>query len=318
MLGTNRRLFLESSLSAALGTAFARRAQAQGAGPAKSVDAPGLLDRTGVALYTVRDQMKTDAAATLAAIAKLGYGYVEGALSPSLAPLLQAAGLRQVSAYVPTYLVTGNRQAWTAAGELLPESYTFQHAVDEANGRGVRYLVVTYLMPAERGGADAYRRVAAQLDKAGEACRKAGLGFAYHAHAFEYEPVSGVRPIDVLLKETSPQHLGLELDTFWASIAGQDPAAMVKALAGRVPLVHLKDKAKGTPVQYDERKVPKEAFKEIGGGSVDFAAFFKAATAAGVRYFYVEQDHCVGSTPLDSLRASHEAIARLAAAGARA
>jgi sugar phosphate isomerase/epimerase len=319
MLETGRRAFLEASLTAALGAAVTRHAHGQGAGPAKPVDAPSVLDRTGVALYTVREQMKADAAATLAAIAKLGYGYVEGGLNvPGLAAAAKAAGLRQASAYLPTYLVTGNRQAWSAAGELLPEAYTLDHAVDEAKGAGLQYLVVTYLMPAERGGLDVYRRVAAQLDKAGETCQKTGLGFAYHAHAFEYEPVEGVRPIDVLLKETQPAHLGLELDTFWASIAGQDPAAMVKQHAGRVPLVHLKDKATGTPVQYDERKVPEEAFKEIGGGEVDFGAFFEAASAAGVRYFYVEQDHCVGSTPLDSLRASHDAIAKLAAAGARA
>jgi sugar phosphate isomerase/epimerase len=318
MLETGRRSFLETLLAAAIGTALAGRSSAQGAGAVKAADATGILDRTGVALYTVRDQMKGDAAATLAAIAKLGYGYVEGSLVPSLAPGLEPAKLRQVSAYVPTYLVTGNRQAWTVDGApLLPESYTLQQAIDDAKGRGIRFLVVTYLQKAERGGLDVYRRVAGQLDKAGEACRKAGLGFAYHAHAFEYEAVEGVRPIDLLLKETSPAHLGLELDTFWASIAGQDPSAMVAAHKGRVPLVHLKDKAKGTPVQYDERKVPKEAFKEIGGGELDFAAFFRAATAAGVEYLYVEQDYCVGSTPLDSLRASHDAI-RTLAAGARA
>jgi sugar phosphate isomerase/epimerase len=74
-----------------------------------------------------------------------------------------------------------------------------------------------------------------------------------------------------------------------------------------VPLVHLKDKAKGTPVQYDEARVPKEAFKEVGAGEIDYAAFLPAAAKAGVKYYYVEQDHCAGS-PLDSLRASRKAI----------
>jgi sugar phosphate isomerase/epimerase len=162
-------------------------------------------------------------------------------------------------------------------------------------------------MRPERGGIDAYRGLAAKLAKAGEACRKAGLGLGYHAHAFEYEPMGGVRPIDVLLKETPKDLLGLELDTFWASIAGVDPVKMVQTHAGRVPLVHLKDKAKGTPVQYDEARVPKEAFKEVGAGEIDYAAFLPAAAKAGVKYYYVEQDHCAGS-PLDSLRASRKAI----------
>ena len=257
--------------------------------------------------------MMKDPAPTLEAIAKLGYRYVEGGLLPSLAPAVKAAGLQQVSAYAPTYLVTGNRQAWTGRGELLPESYTWEQAVEEAKGRGLQYLVIAYLTRAERGTLDDYRRVAAKLDKAGETCRKAGLTLAYHAHAFEYEAISGVRPLDLLLKETSPAHLSLELDTFWASIAGVDPVKMIEANAGRVPLVHLKDKAKGTPVQYDEGKVPKEAFKEVGGGVVDFAAFFKAAAQTGVRYCYVEQDHCVGSTPLDSLRASYAQVRKLTA-----
>jgi sugar phosphate isomerase/epimerase len=173
--------------------------------------------------------------------------------------------------------------------------------------------VIAYLKQAERGGLDDYRRLAAKLDKAGEACQKAGLTLAYHAHAFEYEAIDGVRPLDLMLKETSPAHLALELDTFWASIAGQDPVTMLAAHKGRVPLVHLKDKARGTPVQYDDGKVPKDAFKEVGNGEVDYAAFFKLAAEAGVRYYYVEQDHCVGSTPLSSLRTSYANIRKLTA-----
>jgi sugar phosphate isomerase/epimerase len=307
MIEATRRSFLQSSLLAAVGAAGAARASAQAPGAPDSI-----LDRTGVALYTVRDLMK-DPAPTLEAIAKLGYRYVEGALLPSLAPAVKAAGLRQVSAYVPTYLVTGNRHAWARAGDLLPESYSWERAVSEAKERGLQYLVVTYLMKAERGSLDDYRRVAAQLDKAGEACRKAGLTFAYHAHSFEYEPISGVRPLDLLLKETSPSHLSLELDTFWASIAGQDPAAMLAAHKGRVPLVHLKDKAKGTPVSFDETKAPQEAFKEVGNGAIDYAAFFKLAPEAGVQYYNVEQDYCLGSTPLDSLRTSYANIRKLTA-----
>lgn len=306
MIHATRRSFLESTFLSACGLAGASWAHGE-TGSATG----GILDRTGVALFTVRELME-DPGPTLEAIARMGYRCVEGALVPSLAAAVKAAGLEQVSAYAPTYLVTGNRQAWAGGGPpLLPESYTWEQAVEEAKGRGLQYLVIAYLQKAERGGLDDYRRLAARLDKAGETCRKAGLTLAYHAHAFEYEAIDGIRPLDLLLKETAPAHLTLELDTFWASIAGQDPVAMLSAHKGRVPLVHLKDKARGTPVQYDETKVPKEAFKEVGNGEVDYAAFFKLAAQAGVRYFYVEQDHCVGSTPLDSLRTSYASIRKL-------
>jgi sugar phosphate isomerase/epimerase len=304
----SRRSFLKSSAVGTAGLMAPALTPAPGAEAAQT----DILDHLGVALYTVRDQMKTDAAGTLKAIADLGYRYVESALLPSLGPALKAAGLKQASAYAPTYLVTGNRQAWAGSGNLLPEDYSWSQAIEEGKAQGLEYLVIVYLMRGERGGLDVYRDLGARLAKAGEACRKAGLGLAYHPHAFEYEAIGGVRPIEVLLKETAKDLLGLELDTFWASIAGVDPVKMVQTYAGRVPLVHLKDKATGTPVQYDEGKVPKEAFKEVGRGVIDFAAFLSAAKKSGVKYYYVEQDYC-GGNPLDCLRTSRQALAALAA-----
>jgi hypothetical protein len=75
---------------------------------------------------------------------------------------------------------------------MLPESYNWNQAIDEAKAQGLEYLVIVYLMKAERGGLDVYKDLAARLAKAGEACRKAGLGLAYHPHAFEYEMIDGV------------------------------------------------------------------------------------------------------------------------------
>jgi sugar phosphate isomerase/epimerase len=310
MAGTrfSRRSFLKSS---AVGTAglLAPTLLRPSAAPAAEAD---ILERLGVALYTVRDQMQADPVGTLKAIADLGYRYVESALLPSLGPALKAAGLKQASAYAPTYVITGNRKAWAGAGDLLPEGYSWSQVIDEAKKQGLQYLVIVYLMREERGGLDVYRALAAKLAKAGEACHKAGLGLTYHPHAFEYEAIEGVRPIELLLKETPKEALALELDTFWASIAGVDPVKMVQAHSGRVPLVHLKDKAAGTPVQYDEGKVPKEAFKEVGRGAIDFAAFLPAAAKAGVKYYYVEQDYSTGS-PLDSLRTTRQALTALVA-----
>jgi sugar phosphate isomerase/epimerase len=303
-----RRSFLKSSAAGTAGLMAPALLRSSSAHAAEA----GVLEHLGVALYTVRDQMKADAAGTLKAIADLGYRYVETGLLPALGPALKAAGLKQASAYAPTYLVTGNRKAWAGSGDMLPEGYSWSQAIDEAKSQGLEYLVIVYLMRAERGGLDVYRDLATKLAKAGEACRKAGLGLAYHPHAFEYEAIDGVRPIELLLKETPKESLGLELDTFWSSIAGVDPVKMVQTHSGRVPLVHLKDKATGTAVQFDEGKVPKEAFKEIGRGTIDYAAFLPAAAKAGVKYYYVEQDFSTGS-PLDSLRTSRQALAALVA-----
>ena len=222
----SRRSFLTSTAAGTLATLASLGLRRAAADPATA----GILDRLGVALYTVRDQMKADAAGTLKAIADLGYRYAEGYLHPSIAPVARAVGLEQASAYAPTYLLTGNRAAWASSGqELLPESYDWGHALADAKALGLEYLVIVYLQKAERGGLDVYRDLARRLAKAGETTRKAGLRLAYHAHAFEYEAIDGVRPIDLLLEETPKDLLGLELDAFWASIAGVDPTKMVEA-----------------------------------------------------------------------------------------
>src|SRR5688572_9597156 len=186
----SRRSFLKSS---AVGTAGLLAPALLRPSAAQSAEAD-ILERLGVALYTVRDQMQADPVGTLKAIADLGYRYVESALLPSLGTALKAAGLKQASAYAPTYVITGNRKAWSGAGDLLPEGYSWSQVIDEARKQGLQYLVIVYLMREERGGLDVYRDLAAKLAKAGEACHKAGLGLTYHPHAFEYEAIEGVRP----------------------------------------------------------------------------------------------------------------------------
>ena len=103
--------------------------------------------------------------------------------------------------------------------------------------------------------------------------------------------------------------VSLELDVFWVSVAGGDPAEMIQRLSGRVPLLHLKDKAQGTPVMYKE-SVPRTAFKEVGNGVLDWPKVLRAAAAANVAHYFVEQDQTPGD-PVDSLRQSFSYLSRL-------
>ena len=192
-----------------------------------------------------------------------------------------------------------------------PRATRSTRAILEAKERGLQYLVVTYLQKAERGGLDVYRRVASQLDKAGEACRKAG----HHARLSRalVRVRADVRaPLEVLLKETSPSHLSLELDTFWASIAGHDPVAVPTAHKGTSAARPPEGQGQDTPVSFDETKAPKDAFKEVGNGVIDYAAFF--SRVCGRRpVLQRREDYCLGSTPLDSLRRSYANIQKLTA-----
>ena len=102
--------------------------------------------------------------------------------------------------------------------------------------------------------------------------------------------MGGVRPIDLMLKETNPQHLTLELDTFWASIAGQDPVKMLETHKGRVPLVHLKDLKKGVATGSLAGHTELTNDVALGTGQVNWPALLRAAQKVGVKYYFIEDE----------------------------
>ena len=255
----------------------------------------------GVQLYTVRDQIVKDPAPTLKAIAAIGYKEVEvqRATMATVAPLAKQHGLTPVSIHVDGALITGN------PGAALPAGYDLAACIRDAQGLGAKYLVMPYLAPNERPkDAAGFTAFGQTLQKAGEQITKAGLGFCYHNHAFEFAPLpDGRRPLDVMLAACDPATVKLELDVFWVSVTGADPVALIKQYSGRISLMHLKDKAKGAPTALDEQ-VPPTTFVEVGSGAIDFPAVLSAAAAAKVEHYFVEQDHTAGD-PIDSLRKSY-------------
>jgi sugar phosphate isomerase/epimerase len=273
----SRRRFLQaSSLAAALGSAARAKK----------------LQAVGVELYTVRSLLPEKPAETLRAIDAMGYREDEGNAADlgKIVPALEGLHLKFVSAHVDAQLLL--------KGKDDDVSRTF--ASVKKSGAG--YAVFPYLPPADRGGLEAIRRLADTLNRLGRKCRAEGLQLCYHNHAFEFEPMEGTTPLAVMMDNTDKRDVGLELDAFWVSVAGHDPVEMLKKYSGRVQLVHLKDKAEGTPVMYKESP-GKQAFKEIGNGVLDWAKVLRAATAAGVKHYFVEQDQTPGD-PLDSLRQS--------------
>ena len=247
----------------------------------------------GVELYTVRTIMPADPAGTIKTIAEIGYKEVEC----SAADLVKHAALfKQHGLTVPAIHADSNL---ILKGEM-------GKTIDDAKTHGVRYIVMPYIMPNLRGSLDGYREIADKMNAAGEACAKTGIQFCYHNHAFEFGGERGQRPWDVFIEKWDKKLVALELDVFWLSVAGQIPSDVIRQFAGRVPLVHLKDKAFGTPVQYTE-KVPPSAFRAVATGTLDFVSIIRACEKAGVKHYFVEQDQTPGP-PLDSLRLSYNSI----------
>jgi sugar phosphate isomerase/epimerase len=250
----------------------------------------------GVQLYTVRDQLKKQPAETLKAIAAIGYKEVElaGSEVDKLVPLAKESGLTPVSTHIDGALVLKD----------TPQE-TLDKTFDGIASLGLKYALMAYVPPEQRGKeAGDYKKFGDRMNQVAQSAKRAGLAFGYHNHAFEFGKLAdGTRPLDTILESFDPALVRFEIDVFWVSVTGNDPVALIQKLGKRVMMVHLKDKAEGTPVQFNEN-VAHTAFKEVGAGTVDIPGVLKAARATGVEHYFVEQDYTPGD-PLESLKKSY-------------
>ena len=294
MSNLTRREMLGTVPAAMAGAwALGGRAEAQG-------KAAGYVPKAlGVQLYTVRGQLE-DLDTTLGAIKTVGFDEVE-TLRPilkALPPLLKKHGLKAPSGHFDAPLVLDlGENAKTAL-----KGYTLDQAIEEAKAADMRYFVLAYIGSQDRTSLDDYKRHADAMNTAAGKLKQAGLQFCYHHHSFEFVKYGEQTGWDVLVSRLDKDLVGFEVDVFWLAAAGLDPAATITTLGKRVKLVHLKDRAAGAP-ELDESKVPKEAFKEVGSGTLDMPAILKACKAVGVAHYFVEQDQ-VPADPIASLKQS--------------
>lgn len=245
----------------------------------------------GLQLYTVRDETAKDFAGAVRRVAALGYAGVElagtgGLSATAMRDLLAETGLALVGSHVP----------------LTDFETNLDGVIAYYAGVGAPRVGVPYL-PNERQNPDGFHALAALMNDVGARLRQAGIGLYYHNHAFEFIDHGGVTGMDILLRETDPELVTIELDVYWVKHAGLDPAAFIREHAGRFPIVHLKDMtAEGSEGH---------TFAEVGEGVIDFDAIFAAAEAApgGVAWYVVEQDRCARPS-FDSARISLENLRR--------
>jgi sugar phosphate isomerase/epimerase len=247
---------------------------------------PHKVEHVGLQLYTVRDEMKKDVEATIARVAATGYTEVEfagyfGKRPAEVRAILDRHGITAPSAHISS---------------IAPDAW--REALDAAHVIGHRYVVVPWI-PAEARTVDGYKKIAADFNRAAEQAHAAGLQFSYHNHDFEFTPVDGKLPYDLLLAETDPKLVQMEMDLYWITKGGQDPLAYFARWPGRFPLVHVKD----------SMGPPDNKMADVGAGKIDWKRIFAKEQQAGIKHFFVEHDQ-----PADafaSIRASCEYLKRL-------
>jgi len=238
------------------------------------------VKNTGVQLYTFRKEMLIDARGTLKRIADLGIQQIETARSDKGHYYgLTAKEMKQVCKDLGMTLRSGHVQL----------DKNWQQTMNEAAESEQEYLICSS-MPSDGQTVDNYKKVAELFNKAGEECKKLNIKFGYHNHEYEFESSKGQVLYDVLLNNTDPALVKMELDLGWVIVAGKSPMDYFMNYNGRFPLWHLKD-----------MNIAKKQSTEFGKGSLDIVQLLKNSKAAGMKYFFIEQEDYT-STPFESMK----------------
>ncbi|PCJ24999.1 MAG: xylose isomerase [SAR86 cluster bacterium] len=224
------------------------------------------VERPGLQLYTLRDDMSQDFEGTLAHVAELGYKEMEfagyfGRSPAQVRRILDSNGMTSPASHIQLQAIRTN----------------LEKEIEAAVAIGQKYIVVP-IVPGDERSISHFQQHADTLNKAGEACKAAGIKMAYHNHNFEFVLTDGRIPYDILLEETDPDLVTMELDLFWIRNAGVDPVPYFENHPGRFSMLHVKD--------MDEHG----RMVDVGRGAINFAELFSYSDIAGVQHYFVEHD----------------------------
>ena len=251
----------------------------------------------GLQLYTVRALLELDYAGTLDQVAAIGYREVQvsprfGHSAADVRGWLDSSGLVCPSTHLD--LRSSTEDEIETAHMLGAESVFLSAPMQLFKLQGGKVVGIR-----DDIGLDVWREIADEQNERGAKFRDAGLIYGYHNHHFEFMPVEGIMPYDILLERTDPQLVALEADLGWMQVAGVNALEYFDRFPGRFPVCHVKD------------VLADGSFVDPGQGTVDFQRIFDAAERAGMRHYFVEHDNA--SDPMATARAGHAYLSTLRA-----
>jgi len=235
--------------------------------------------KVALQLYSFRDAFAKDVAGTMAKVQQMGFKNIEtagtyGMTTPEFKKMLDQYGLKAVS-YGSSY-------------EELRDN--IQQAIDNAKILKAKYVVCFWI---PHNGNDFTiedtKKAVEDFNKFGKILKENGLSFCYHLHGYEFRPYQNMNLFDYLVENTNLKYVNFEMDIFWVHHPGQNPATLLEKYPKRFPILHVKDRQKGT-VGNQNGTADVESDVEVGGGDIDMPSVLKAAKKIGVKYYIIEDE----------------------------
>jgi len=274
------------------------------------------IEKFGLQLWTVKEDMAKDTRATLKAISDAGYTQIESfagdqgifwGMKPSeFKTYIGDLGMQMISSHI--------NPDFTTKKETEDD---FKKLVDDCASVGLSYVLNPF--PGEIKSADQWKKITEGLNRQGEITKAAGLKMGYHNHHIEFLPTNdGSIPEEIMLKGTDVDLVSFELDLYWVVKAGQDPEKWLKDYANRFKLVHIKDLYKADRLKEIESTEKNEdpfwplgASTTLGNGRIDFGKVLKTAKDQGVDFYIVEQERFDKSSPLQDIKTNAEYMKKM-------
>ena len=234
--------------------------------------------RLAVQLWSFREDFKQDVPGTLKRVRMLGFTRVElagfyGMSAKEFKGELVKAGLVAVSMHV----------------ELEAVKNKLDEVIKDANTLGVTQVGVPWInSPFTKKDCEEAIDV---FNRAGERMAAQGITFFYHLHGYEFVPNEGGSGtlFELLMSQTNPKFVKLQLDTLHVIHPGQDPAKLIQKYSDRFVSIHLKDLRRDM-VADNSGTVKDEDGRPMGQGKVDWTAVLKAAKKSKIQWYIIEDE----------------------------
>lgn len=270
----------------------------------------GKLKSIGIQLFSIPKLLEKDLRGAINMLSRMGYKEVElygpfpfssdSAKSrwKSVTPKLGFEGsgfFNQNIVEFNTILKEFDLKATSAHIDLETLQTRMPQLGEAARILGLECVGIPSIPGDKRTSLDDYKKMADEFNKIGEQAKKEGLKFIYHNHGYGLKEIEGKTPLNVIIENTDPNLVYLEMDIYWTTAGGANPLHYLESYPNRYFAMHLKDMKKlvhfsgdgGTSDQWIELFPYMTA---VGSGVLDIKSIVQTGKKMGVKHFYVEQD----------------------------
>jgi len=218
------------------------------------------IDQFGIQLWTLKDDMPKDPKGVLKQLASFGYKQLEGFDGD------QGMFWNMPHLDFKKYLDDIGLDMVASHCDIKTD---FEKKAAQAAEIGMKYLICPWIGPQK--SVEDWKKVTDQFNECGAICKKNGIKFGYHNHAYSFKAFTGMIPHDFIMDNTDPETVFHEMDIYWVVTGGADPVEYLKKYSNRFRLCHIKDRIKDAPAE------EKSASCDLGTGSIDYPAILKVA-----------------------------------------